>query len=428
MSHDIMEAAERLYKNTEIMAPMVRASTTPLRTLALKYGADTVYTEEIIDRSILGCDRIANEDLGTIDYVKKTHGYSKKQLKKLLKHQKGSSINNGASSSFKEIQRPVILRIAHEIERGRLVYQIGTGDSTTALRAAQMVQQDVDAIDINMGCPKKFSTAGGMGSQLLKDVGRACDIVKTLRRNLTIPVSCKIRLLHDTSSTVDFVRALEQAGACAIAVHAREVGDVSTEPAKWDRLEPVISAINVPSIVNGDMYTRADMEKLKKMSGADSVMLARPALYNTSIFRKDGNTLPKHEVVRDYLFESLKWSANYVNVKYVVCEFMNNRRAPHTRLPDLPQVYRQRQSIQKVCECKSIEDLCHLWDVSTSAVKYRQSNDNCLLDRVYDDRYFTAPDELKKIRSKNQDLNSSNNDVTQEPLNKKFKGQSDFVK
>ena len=55
-----------------------------------------------------------------------------------------------------------------------------------------------------MGCPKKFSVSGGMGSQLLKDVERASDIIKTLKKNLQIPVSCKIRLLEDTRKTVDF--------------------------------------------------------------------------------------------------------------------------------------------------------------------------------------------------------------------------------
>lgn len=37
-----------LYRNKQILAPMVRVGTLPMRLLALKYGADLVYTEEII--------------------------------------------------------------------------------------------------------------------------------------------------------------------------------------------------------------------------------------------------------------------------------------------------------------------------------------------------------------------------------------------
>lgn len=87
-----------------------------------------------MDRSITTCDRVINEKLGTIDYVRKTDGMSAKTLKRL--------------KAKKEI--PVILRIAPELERGRLIYQIGTGESNLALPAALAVQQDVDGLDINM--------------------------------------------------------------------------------------------------------------------------------------------------------------------------------------------------------------------------------------------------------------------------------------
>ena len=58
---------------------------------------------------------------------------------------------------------------------------------------SQVVEQDVDGIDINMGCPKKFSVQGGMGAALLKNQAAAEDIVRTLAQQLTIPVSVKIR-------------------------------------------------------------------------------------------------------------------------------------------------------------------------------------------------------------------------------------------
>ena len=54
-----------------ILAPMVKIGTTPTRLLALDYGADIVYTEEIIDWRILRCNRIVNPILKTVDYVDK---------------------------------------------------------------------------------------------------------------------------------------------------------------------------------------------------------------------------------------------------------------------------------------------------------------------------------------------------------------------
>ena len=150
VSLSIEEKAQFLFVNKEILAPMVRASTTPLRTLALKYNADVVYSEEIVDRSICDCERRINNTLGTIDYVRKASSFSEKQLRKMGSH------------SSSELNLPVVVRVVPKLECDKLVFQIGTGDPILALEAAQAVEPDVAAIDINMGCPKKFSVCGGM--------------------------------------------------------------------------------------------------------------------------------------------------------------------------------------------------------------------------------------------------------------------------
>jgi tRNA-dihydrouridine synthase 2 len=57
------------YRGKMILAPMVKIGSTPTRLLALDYGADIVYTEEIIDWRILKSERIENPILKTIDYI-----------------------------------------------------------------------------------------------------------------------------------------------------------------------------------------------------------------------------------------------------------------------------------------------------------------------------------------------------------------------
>lgn len=428
----IQEKADNLFRNSEILAPMVRASTTPLRLLALSYGADLVYTEEIIDRAITSTDRIVNHELNTIDYVKKRDLFSPKVQRRMKK--------NGETL-------PVVLRIAPNIESGKLIYQIGTGESNLALLAATMVAKDVDGIDVNMGCPKKFSVSGGMGSALLSDLPRACDVVKTLRRNLNIPVSCKIRLLENEAKTVEFIQGLVNAGANAVTIHGRMVGDESTNPARLERLVETVriakstGGINVPIIINGDLYTRNDIVNFKSASGADGVMLARPALYNTSIFRKPplqnprtrdhnseeavteeketkyGYNSPlldsKTTVIQDYLTHAQKYKAHYKNVKYVLCEMISNRRTPAALSLFMPQVYPDNQNIDLVCKCKSIDELCKLWDVKKSQATattatasnplQKEQDDNEITLHRYDDRYFLDPDALHKERQQEEE-------------------------
>lgn len=48
------------YVDKIILAPMVRMGTLPLRLLALRYGADIVYTEEIVDKKMVRTKRVVN--------------------------------------------------------------------------------------------------------------------------------------------------------------------------------------------------------------------------------------------------------------------------------------------------------------------------------------------------------------------------------
>jgi tRNA-dihydrouridine synthase 2 len=179
---------------------------------------------------------------------------------------------------------PLVLRIDPELERDRLICQLGTGDPHLALQAALLVHRDVAAIDVNMGCPKKFSTGGGMGSALLNDPQRACDIIRHLDAHLPEhPVSAKIRLLPTALATVEFASGLISAGAAAVAIHARQVGDPDTKDADWDTLKQVVTVLaqkypSIPICINGDFYTRNEFEDFMRETSASAVLLARPAL------------------------------------------------------------------------------------------------------------------------------------------------------
>ena len=240
-----------------LLAPMVRTNSLAFRTLCSEYGANMVYSEELVDKCIMESRREVNEALGTIDYV--------------------SSADRGGG-------RVVFRTYPNE----RVVLQLGTASGPTALLAAQHVGADVRAIDVNMGCPVKFSTQGGMGSALLSDPERACEILTTLRRNLpaSIPVTCKIRLLDSLQETLTLARAIESCGVAALAVHARRRHDRPRHWAQWDQFRLLRDALppSLPLVLNGDVFTQADVPRALSVSGADALMLARGALWNASLF------------------------------------------------------------------------------------------------------------------------------------------------
>ena len=134
------------YRNKVVLAPMVRSGELPSRLLALHYGADLVWGPETVDRAMIGTTRRINPRTNCIEWTRYSSNGGKK-LEERAGLQKES----------------VIYRIDPIREKGKLVYQIGTSDPDLAVQAAKLVAGEVAGIDVNAGCPKPFSTSGGMG-------------------------------------------------------------------------------------------------------------------------------------------------------------------------------------------------------------------------------------------------------------------------
>jgi len=280
------------YRDKLIMAPMVRISSLPMRMLAYSYGADICYSEEMIDRKIIKTIRKIDPITGRIEY----------------------HLPAGGITFATYPNEPVVM-------------QLGTADAVLALKAAQTVCNDVRAIDINMGCPKHFSLQGGMGAALLSKPELVHDILSTLTRNLTIPVTCKIRLLEKHDDTMRLVKAAESAGIAAIAIHARHIADRPRNPARISDVPAVISQLTVPSIYNGDVFYYDDIARVKKQTGCSSVMIARGAQWNPSVFRSAG-MLPVYDVCNDYIAMSTRVGNVYANSKYAILEMLKGHVGP----------------------------------------------------------------------------------------------------
>uniref|UniRef100_A0A673H391 DRBM domain-containing protein n=1 Tax=Sinocyclocheilus rhinocerous TaxID=307959 RepID=A0A673H391_9TELE len=277
------------------LAPMVRVGTLPMRLLALDYGADIVYCEELIDIKMAQCERVVNDVLETVDFVAP--------------------------------DERVMFRTCSK-EKGRVVFQMGTADPERALVVAKLVENDVAAVDVNMGCPKEYSTKGGMGSALLSDPEKIEAILSTLVNGISKPVTCKIRILPTLEDTVNLVKRIEKTGVAAIAVHGRMKEERPRHPVHCDYIQAVAESVSIPVIANGGssdiVKTFEDIEKFRAAAGASSVMLARAAMWNPSIFRQQG-ALSVEEVMEDYIRYAVRYDNNPFNTKYCLCQMLRDR-------------------------------------------------------------------------------------------------------
>lgn len=148
------------------------------------------------------------------------------------------------------------------------------------------VYHGAPALDINMGCPVPKVAGNREGAALLKDPTRARAIVQAVSEAVSVPVSVKMRIGWDDAdpAITDFAQGLEAAGASLITVHGRTRSQYYSGEADWERIAEVVSAVSIPVIANGDVFTPADAGRLLQVSGAAAVMIGRGALGRPWLF------------------------------------------------------------------------------------------------------------------------------------------------
>src|SRR5262249_33912418 len=145
-----------------------------------------------------------------------------------------------------------------------------------------------DGIDLNFGCPAKVVNRHGGGSALLVDPPLLGRIVEAVRRAVPreLPVSAKMRLGgEDTALAVDCARALAEAGASELVVHARTKADGYRPPAYWEKIPAIREAVAVPVIANGEIWTVEDAQRCRRVSGCAALMLGRGMVVDPGLAR-----------------------------------------------------------------------------------------------------------------------------------------------
>ncbi|KAL9113430.1 MAG: hypothetical protein Q9227_002471 [Pyrenula ochraceoflavens] len=326
------------YRRKIVLAPMVRSGELPCRLLALHYGADLVWGPETVDRAMIGTTRKINPRTGCVEW---------------------SRISSNGGRPDEVAKENVLYRVDPKREGGKLIFQIGTAKPELAVQAAKLVAGDVSGIDVNAGCPKPFSTSGGMGAALLRTPDHLASILRALVEEVgkvwEIGISVKIRLLETPELTRELVTKLCNTGITGLTIHCRTTPMRPRERAIRQQLRMIGEICHehgVACVMNGDVANRDQAQELIHEYDVDGAMIATAAESNGSAFRskEQGGLRPWQEVVEQYLQYALSVENKYGNTKFTLSQLM----------PGKSPLYKPLSMARSYTECVqllSLEDM-----------------------------------------------------------------------
>lgn len=267
--------------------------------------------------------------------------------------------SHGMKEPPADAKESVIYATHPEKEAKRLIFQMGTADPERAVEAARLVAGDVAGIDVNAGCPKPFSTSGGMGAALLKTPDKLCAILEALVKNIVpefeIGISVKIRILETPDLTEALVRRLVATGITGLTVHCRTTPMRPRERAIRGQLRMVADLCHeagVACLMNGDVETKDDGLRLAEEFTTDGAMIATAAEKNPSCFRPkaEGGILPWREVVGEYVRTAMEVHNRFGNTKYLLAQMIPGKEAVYKGVT-------QSKTYTDVCKALGLDDL-----------------------------------------------------------------------
>ena len=304
-----------------VVAPMAGISNTTFRKICKKFNAGLVVAEMVSDKAIV---------------------FENDKTFNLLK--------------MDEEERPIS-------------QQIFGSDVSSFVEAAKIIEEKMhpDIIDINMGCPvPKVAIKNQAGSALLKSPEKIKEIVTSVVKAVSVPVTVKIRSGWDEKSinAVEVAKIIEQSGAKAITIHARTRSQGYSGKANWQIIKDVVDAVSIPVIGNGDITSCYDAKRMLDETGCTAVMIGRGLIGNPWLIKEcvdylENNMEPQEVTFKEKL-DMLKYHFNeLIKDKNEHLALLEIRTHAMYYLKGIPN---NKDVKTKICNCKTKEEFLKLID------------------------------------------------------------------
>ncbi|KAJ4458116.1 putative t-diRNAhydrouridine synthase [Paratrimastix pyriformis] len=180
--------------------------------------------------------------------------------------------------------------------------QIAGDDPERMLQAAKLVENECDAVDVNLGCPQSIARRGNYGAFLQDQWDTVRKIITTLHQHLKVPVTAKFRKQFTLERSIGYAQLLVECGAQVICMHGRtrKQKGILLGVADWDTMRIVRDSIpTTPFISNGSIHNMDDARRCFEVTNCQAVMSGEPIRRNPALF--SGRAVPGRQLAGEYL-------------------------------------------------------------------------------------------------------------------------------
>jgi len=262
------------FKNKILLAPLAAVTDIAFRKLCTDYGADIVYSQMIDQESL-------------------TRGNT---------------------------------RLADFYDEKNVGAQFIGNDPKKLVQCIELVEKKVKTIDLNLGCPHSNVVKRICASYLLKYPKRIKSILEAMVPSTKLPVTVKIRAGYDKEhiNAVKIAKLAEKTGIKSLTIHGRPRTVNYQTPVDYDIIKKVKDSISIPVTGNGDILDPISAKKMYRYTECDSIMVARGAIGNPTIFNeikhylktgKIKKPIKKQTIFKKYLSYAKKYKIDFARIK-----------------------------------------------------------------------------------------------------------------
>lgn len=176
--------------------------------------------------------------------------------------------------------------------------------------------ENIDIIDINMGCPAPKLVKNGDGAGLLLDLKNVEEIIKEAVKVSNKPITVKTRkgFNEERITAIEVAKIAEENGISFITIHGRTREEYYSGKSDLDIIKKVKESVNIPVIGNGDIVDFKSAYHMFEYTHCDGIMIARGAQGNPWIFKSilDGKDYkPDLKELFDTIYNHINYQVEY---------------------------------------------------------------------------------------------------------------------